>query len=94
MVSPETTSGLDAPVLVPGTPPLADVHDAVYDVVALPPLAPGVKKTDTDPVVEVAAPGTTFTTVGAPGRASTRTLAEAADGALVPLAFVAVTLQV
>jgi hypothetical protein len=40
-----TVSGLAAPVAVPVTPPLLDVHVAVKLVIPLPLFAPGVKLT-------------------------------------------------
>jgi hypothetical protein len=63
-------------------------------VVVAPLLAPGVKLTVNGPVVVVVEPGTAFTFVGAAGTVAGTKLFDAADGALVPTALVAVTLHV
>jgi hypothetical protein len=84
-----TAIGDAAPLSVPDAPPLLDVHDAEYERIALPLLAPGVKATDTD-----ASPAVALVMVGADGAAAGTTEADAADGALVPIALVAVTVQV
>lgn len=46
MVNPGTTMGAARPPLVtlPGTPPLNEKHDAVYDRIGLPPSLPGAAK--------------------------------------------------
>ena len=82
-----------APVCVPvlSAPPLLDVHVAVKLVIALPPSLTGAVYVT---VNEVEPDDTAFTAVGAPGTFATVTAFDAADGAPVPAAFVAVTAQV
>ena len=89
MVSPVTVIGDAVPVLVPAAPPSSDVQLAEKLVIVLPLSAPGVNATDTD-----ASPRVTLVIDGAAGAAAGITLAEAADGALVPITLVAVTVQV
>ena len=62
----------------------------VYPVIALPPLEPGALQL----TVEDELPGVAPVTVGAPGGLAGVTLAEAADAAEVPAAFVATTVNV
>ena len=78
------------PVLV--TPPLVDVHVAVWLVIALPLFAPIVNVTVNDPVVVVAGPDTALTFVGAAGE-PTITASDGADAAPVPMALVAWTVH-
>jgi hypothetical protein len=62
----------------------------VYDVSALPPFDAGaVQETVADP-----APAVAVTPVGAPGTAAGVTAFDAADAALFPTPFVAVTVKV
>jgi hypothetical protein len=64
-------------------------------VIALPPLLAGaVNETINGPVAAVVEPDTAFTFVGAPGTFATVTEFDAADGALVPMVLVAVTVHV
>ena len=81
--------GAALPEPVPGAPPFPEVHDAVNDVMALPLFAPGVNATEAD-----ALPLSTLPIVGALGTVAGTNAADAAEGALVPLPFVAVTLHV
>jgi len=46
LVSPPTVTGDVAAEPLPGAPPLLDVHDASYDVIALPPLAGATIETE------------------------------------------------
>lgn len=85
LVRPVTVIGLAVPVAV--IPP--GVETTVYPVIGLPPFDGAVKLT-----VACALPGTAFTAVGAPGRVAGIALLEGLDAALVPTAFVAVTLNV
>ena len=76
-------------VLVPVRLPGFEV--AVYNVIGLPPLDTGAVKL----TVACAFPATADTAVGDPGNMTTGvTLLEAAEGTLVPLAFVAFTVKV
>ena len=61
-------------------------------MIVAPLFAPGVKLTVRGPVVVVVTPGTAFTFVGAAGTVAGTKLFDAADGALDPTAFCAVTL--
>ena len=79
------------PVLV--TPPLVDVHVAVWLVIALPLFAPIVNVTVNEPVVVVAGPDTALTFVGAAGE-PTITASDGADATPVPIPFVAWTVHV
>jgi hypothetical protein len=89
-VSPLTVMGLPVPVFEPDVPLLLDVHVAVKPVIVAPPLlAGGVNVTEADAFPRVALP-----IVGAPGTVAGTKLFDAADGAPVPTALVAVTLQV
>jgi hypothetical protein len=83
-VNPETVIG-DAPV------PVNDPGDevAVNVVIVLPPVAPAVYVTVAEALPPVAVP-----IVGAAGTVVAVTLAEAAEAAEVPAAFVAVTVYV
>ena len=84
-----TVMGDPEPVLDPAVPPVLDVHDAVYEVIALPLSAGGVNVTTIrwfPPVTDGCA--------GASGTAAGITAADVADGLLVPIALVAVTVQV
>ena len=84
---PDTTTGLDAPLADPDTPPFDDTHDAVYPVIALPPLLAGaVNATEPDPFPRVAVP-----IVGAPGTVAGTKVFDAADAEPAPTAFVAFT---
>ncbi len=89
MVRLVTLIGDPAPVSVPAVPPSSEVQLAEKLVIALPLLAPGVNATDTD-----ALPRVTLVIVGASGAAAGTTAADADDGALVPIALVAVAVQV
>ena len=71
-------------VLLPG------LEVAVYDVIGVPPLDAGAVKL----TVACIFPAVAVPIVGAPGTTSGVKLLEAADAALVPLAFFAVTLKV
>lgn len=85
-VSPVTVIGLPVPVAVLAGVPL-DV--TVYNVIALPFAGGAVKLT-----VACAFPRTAVTAVGAPGTVAVGvTTLEANDGAPVPIAFVAVTVN-
>ena len=85
-----TVIGDAVPVLDPEAPPVVDVHDAAYDVIGLPPLLAGALNAT---VIE-ALPLVALVIVGAPGTVAGITAADAADGPLVPIALVAVTVQV
>jgi len=89
LVRPVTVIGGVVPVLVPAAPPSSEVQLAAKLVIGLPLSAPAVKATVTD-----AFPRVTPVMVGAEGAAAGTTEAEAVDGALVPTALVAVTVQV
>jgi hypothetical protein len=80
------------PVLV--TPPLLDVHVAVWLVIALPLSAPIVNVTVNEPVAAAVEFDTAFTPLGGLGASATVTELDAADEAPVPKAFVAVTAHV
>jgi hypothetical protein len=85
-VRPATMIGLAAPADV--MPPGLDV--TVYPVIGLPPLSAGAVKL----TVARALPATAEAAVGAPGTPTGVTLLDAADAALTPMAFVAVTVNV
>ena len=76
------------PVVVAVSPPGLDV--TVYPVMAEPPFDIGADQI----TIAAFAPGVANTPVGAPGTVEGVTAAEAADAALVPLAFLATTLNV
>ena len=78
--------GLPEPVAV--MPPGDAV--TVYEVITAPPLLAGAANW----TVARALPGTALTAVGAPGTAAGVTAFEGAEGPLVPLLFVAVTVKV
>ena len=84
-----------APVCTPVfvTPPLLDVHVAVWLVIALPLPAPIVKVTVNEPVATVVEPDTAFTAVGAAGEPTT-TGNDGDDCRPVPIWFVPATLNV
>ena len=84
-VSPVTVSGEPLPVAV--SPPTFEV--TVYDVVVEPSLKPGVNVIVAEPL-----PRTAVTLVGASGTLAGVTEFEALDTVLVPIAFVAVTVNV
>ena len=73
------------------TPPLLDMHVAVWLVIALPLLAPMVNVTVNEPVAAIVAPDTAFTPVGATGTSVTVTDADAPLGVLSPTEFTATT---
>jgi hypothetical protein len=78
--------GLDAPVAVK----LPGLEVTVYEVIALPPFeAGGVKLT-----VACWLPAVAVTAVGAPGTVAGVTLLEGLDAGPVPIALVAVTVNV
>jgi hypothetical protein len=86
LVSPMTVMGEVVPV--PVSPPGVEV--TVYPVIADPPVDPGaVNVTEACAFPEVAVP-----TVGAPGTVAAVTEFEVEEDALVPSAFVAVTVKV
>jgi hypothetical protein len=89
LVSPVTVIGEAVPVSVPAAPPSSEVQLAEKLVIALPLSAPGVNATKTDVL-----PRVTLEMVGASGAAAGMTLADADEGALVPIALVAVTVHV
>jgi hypothetical protein len=87
-VSPSTVIALHGAMHVPVMPPGEEV--AVYEVIAAPPsLAGAVKST-----VACALPGDAMPIVGAPGTVAGVAPFDAADAGPVPIAFVAVTLNV
>ena len=75
---------LPVPVMLPG------FGVTVYPVIVLPPLDAGAAKT----TLAEALPAVAIPIIGAPGRVAGVTLLEAVDAALVPLALVAVTVNV
>jgi len=81
----------NAAVRVPSTVAVALPGDAVtvYAVIALPPSAGAVHVTDAE-----FGPAVAVTPVGAAGRSAGTIAFDAADAALVPIAFVAVTVNV
>ena len=89
MVRPLTVMGEPAPVLVPDVPPLLDVQDAAYEVIALP-LSLGAVKLTTSWWFPRVAEGC----AGASGTVAGTTVCDAADAAPAPTALVAVTVQV
>ena len=98
MVRPVTVAVVGTTVLPSGavtvtvtgavTPAALDV--TVYELMALPPFDAGAVQ-DT---VAWALPAVAVTAVGAPGTVAGVTLLDASDAALVPTAFVAVTVKV
>jgi hypothetical protein len=74
-------------------PGLTEVQVAEWLVNALPPLAPSVKVTLSDPVASAVDVGVAFTLVGAAGE-PTATGDVAVDAALDPIALVAFTVHV
>jgi hypothetical protein len=76
-VSAVTVRGLAAAETDPVTPPLVDVHLAVYFVTAAPLFAAAITVTESDPVVVVVDSGVAWTFVGAVDAPMV-----AADGAL------------
>jgi hypothetical protein len=84
-----TLTGDDAPLLLPGAPPSLDVHDAVYDVMGLPPSAGAPTETETR-----WSPRATDGCAGADGSVAGTTGFDASEGGLVPTEFVAVTVHV
>ena len=89
MVRPVTVIGDAVPELLPAVPLLLDVHDAAYDVIALPLFAGAVKATTI-----CWFPRVTEGCAGASGTVAGITVADAVDAGLVPTALVAVTVQV
>jgi hypothetical protein len=89
LVSPVTVIGEPVPVSVPAAPPSSEVQLAEKLVIVLPLSVPGVNATETDVL-----PRVTLEIVGASGAAAGTTLADADEGALVPIALVAVTVHV
>jgi hypothetical protein len=85
LVNPVTIIGLAAPE----AEKLPGLEITVYPVIALPPVAGAVKLTDA-----WALPGVAVTAVGAPGTVAGVAPLEAADAGPVPIAFVAVTVNV
>ena len=69
--------------------PVTDEHEAVNDVIALPLSAPAVNATVTEPL-----PRVTLVIVGGSGTAAGVVGRDGSDAALVPIAFVAVTVHV
>ena len=90
MVRLLTVIGDDKPVLLPEVPPLLDVHDAEYPVIAKPPSLAGAANA----TVIDASPRVTSVIVGAPGAAAGTTGSDGSDALLVPTPLVAVTVQV
>ena len=89
MVRPVTVNGDAEPDRAPVAPPSLDVHDAVYEVIALPLLFGAVNETTIWWF-----PRVTDGCAGASGTEAGTTAADGADGLLVPIALVAVTVQV
>src|SRR5260221_242033 len=89
LVSPGTVMGEAVSVLVPVAPPLSELQVAEKLVIALPLLAPAVNATRTDVL-----PRVTLVIVGASGTVAGTTAADAGEGALVPIALVAVIVHV
>jgi hypothetical protein len=89
VVSALTVMGEAVAIANPLVPPLVEMHCARYDVIGLPLAAPGMNPTLTDVTL-----GTTVNAVGAPGAPDSVTGDDGADGGLVPIALVAVTVQV
>ena len=89
MVKPVIIIGLDPPIAVipVETPPISAV--TVYTIIGLPFAAGAVKLT----VAELL-PGTALTAVGAPGTEEGTTAVEGVEAGLVPIALVAVTVNV
>ena len=85
---PPTTIGEPAPVAEPAAPPFDDTHAAVYPVIALPP-----SNGATNDTLICAFPADTVGCAGGSGTRLGITAADAADGELVPFAFVAVTVH-
>ena len=97
MVTLGTVIGAEvAPVCVAlfVVPPLLELHVAVWLTIALPLAAPNVKVTVSKPVVATVVADIARTPVGAAGGPAGEKLFDAADGELVPMTFVAETLQV
>jgi hypothetical protein len=88
-VSPVTSIGEPLPLSLPDVPPSLDVHDAANEVMALPLSAPGVNATEID-----ALPRVTLVMVGGSGTAAGMTGSDGREAVLVPIALVAVTVQV
>jgi len=88
-VNDATTMGEPAPDADPAAPPFDDTHTAPKLVIALPPSAGATNDTET-----CAFPNPTVGCAGADGTVLGITGADAGDGALVPFAFVAVTVHV
>jgi hypothetical protein len=88
VVSPVTVIGDLAEVTEPVAPPLLEVHVAVYEVIALPPVVPAVNVITAEPGVWV-----TVEIDGAPGTAATTNRAEATDAGLLPKPLVASTVH-
>jgi hypothetical protein len=88
-VRPVTLIGGTEPLLLPPAPPLLDVHEALYDAIALPLSAPGVKATVTVPF-----PRVTPVMVGGSGTAAGTAGSDGSDAADGPTPLVAVTVQV
>jgi hypothetical protein len=88
-VRPVTRTGDAVSESVPGAPPSSEVQLAEKLVIVLPLSAPGVNATETEVLPRVA-----LVIVGALGAAAGTTLPDAAEGALVPIALVAVTVHV
>ena len=86
---PPTTIGEPPPEASPDAPPFDDAHAALKRVIALPPSNGATNDTVTPRLSDL--------TVGGGGGSGTRlgtSTADGTDGALVPLPFVAVTVQV
>ena len=88
-VNPPTTVGDAASEAEPVVPPFDDTHATWYPVIALPPSAGGTNDT-----VTCAFPATTVGCGGALGSVLGIAIADAADAAPVPFAFVAATVHV
>jgi len=84
-----TVSGEAEPEAFPAAPPLLDVHVAAYEVMLLPCGGAGPNATDAAPVA-----GVTLVMTGGPGRAAATTGADGGEAGLVPVPFVALTVQV
>jgi hypothetical protein len=88
LVRPVTVSGDAEPEVVVAVPPLGDVHDAAYEVIAVPLSAGAVKDTTIWWF-----PRVTDGCAGASGIVAGTTTADAGDGDPAPTSLVAVTVQ-
>jgi hypothetical protein len=89
LVSPPTVTGDVAADPVPGAPPLLEVHDASYDVIALPPLSGAAIETEIR-----WSPRVTPGVAGADGTVAGTTGSDASDSGPCPTAVVARTVHV